>query len=321
MSNSAPEPAALTMDKPFPALTPAERYHFDVFGYVVIENVLSPAEVAQLREVVYRLRDECLAQDCLKRHGPKVNYAWIEKYHEKHDFLLNIVGADPIISAYMTHPRLVGMAEEIIGAQARIVEGNAHINSRRPGELPTPPAAWGLHRGIDIPFGTHVRQGLQHCSFVKTLTTLVDLGPDDGGTVCIPGSHKIDLPADEIIAAAAKDPRLVHQMVAPAGSTMLFSETLIHGTGIVRSSNERCIIICGYATRMFLEWDDGDGNYGADFHRAVPEPMRILFNGYRHWTRGTRYRRLNDARDERQFELGTWNERAVVPYDRLASTV
>src|SRR5262245_5609439 len=107
ISNNAPEPPALTLDKPFPALTPAERYHFDVFGYVVIENVLSPSEIAQLRAAVYRLRDECLSRGCRTRHGPKVNYAWIERYHENHDFMLNIVGADPIISAYMTHPRLV----------------------------------------------------------------------------------------------------------------------------------------------------------------------------------------------------------------------
>ena len=34
----------------------------------------------------------------------------------------------------------------------------------------------------------HTDEGLFHYSFVKTLTNLTDLGPDDGGTVVIAGS-------------------------------------------------------------------------------------------------------------------------------------
>ena len=28
--------------RPFPALTPAQRYHLDVYGYIVVENTLAP---------------------------------------------------------------------------------------------------------------------------------------------------------------------------------------------------------------------------------------------------------------------------------------
>ena len=30
--------------RPFPALTPAQRYHLDVYGYVVVENTLTGDE-------------------------------------------------------------------------------------------------------------------------------------------------------------------------------------------------------------------------------------------------------------------------------------
>jgi hypothetical protein len=67
-----------------------------------------------------------------------------------------------------------------------------------------------------------VSRDLIHCNFVKTLTNLTELGPEDGGTVVIAGSHRMPLPPADLIALAEADPSLVHQIVAPAGSTLLF---------------------------------------------------------------------------------------------------
>ena len=39
-------------NRPFPALTPAQRYHFDVFGYVVIEHTLTPDETSVVLEAL-----------------------------------------------------------------------------------------------------------------------------------------------------------------------------------------------------------------------------------------------------------------------------
>ena len=50
-----------TFQRPFPALTPAERYCLDVYGYVVIEQVLGEEEIQRLHDAVCRLRDELLA--------------------------------------------------------------------------------------------------------------------------------------------------------------------------------------------------------------------------------------------------------------------
>lgn len=106
---------------------------------------------------------------------------------------------------------------------------------------------------FDAPDGGHTKQGLFHCSFVKTLTNLTELGPDDGGTVVVAGSHKLDLPVEEMVACAYADPSLIHLVVAPAGSTLLFAETLVHATGRIRSERERAIIVCD-GTRLFPYW-------------------------------------------------------------------
>jgi hypothetical protein len=300
-----------TFERPFPALTPAQRYHLEVMGYVVVENTLSPDEVGTIKEALYKLDRELAQLDDPSGKGARVRDAYIVTNKPHHHFIGNIIEADPAISAYGTHPRLVAMAEELIGGESRIVEFNAHINSRDPQWDPDAEERYGFHSGTDVPFATHVQNGLLHCNFVKTLTNLTDLGPDDGGTMVVVGSHKVDVPRPDLIELAYQDRSLIHQVVAPAGSTLLFSETLIHATGQVRSDNERVIIITGYCPRMFPYWDRGE--LSEEFKDQVPEQLETLIHGRAHWNRASRYRTLAEPVDERPFALGHWSERPPTP--------
>lgn len=304
-------PGAPTFDRPFPALTPAQRYRFEVNGYTIVENTLDAGEVGRLRDALYRLRGSIQALPQRGPGGPRSGGAYFLTDRDHHHFMANILEADPQITAYATHPRLVGMAEEIMGCEARITEMNAHINSREPGKPLDPRPKYGFHRGADVPFFGHTQHGLFHCAFVKTLTNLTDLGPDDGGTVVIAGSHKIALPPEQLVQVAYEDPSLIHQVVAPAGSTLLFAETLIHATGQVRSDRERVILIAGYGPTLFPYWDDG--RLSPAFDEQIPPQLRPLFQGREHWTRGPRYRRLTDPVDARVFSLGAWDQRPPPP--------
>ena len=296
-----------TFERPFPALTPAHRYHLDAFGYVVVQDALTVEEVKKLKQALYSLRNELTQLPDPSPAGPRVRGAYLLKRETYHHFMAHIVEVDPAVTAYATHPRMVSMAEELIGGEARIVEMNAHINNRIPQEDLNASPTYGFHRGTDIPFGTHTQNGLFHCNFVKTLTNLTDLGPDDGGTVVVAGSHKIDAPTEDIAAAAYQDRSLIHQVVAPAGSTLLFSETLVHATGQIRSNNERVIIITGYGSTLFPYWDRG--TLSNAFKKKIPPQLETLFHGKTHWTRGPRYRKLSDPKDDRVFAMGEWNQR------------
>ena len=298
-----------TFQRPFPALTPAQRYHLDVFGYVIIENTLNGEEVDRIKEAIYSLRHQLKGLDYSSEEVPRVREAYFQKIDSHHHYLCNIIGSHPDITAYATHPRLVSMAEELIGGEARIVEMNAHINSREPDQDLNFEPRYGFHRGTDIPFASHEKNGLYHCNFVKTLTNLIDLGPDDGGTVVIAGSHKIDVPTEEVIELAYHDRSLIHQVIAPAGSTLLFSETLIHATGQLRSDVERAIIITGYGSTLFPYWEKGV--FSEEFKEQIPEQLEVLFHGKEHWTRGPLYRKLSEGADDRVFDLGNWADRPV----------
>lgn len=293
-----------SFERPFPALTPAQRYSLDVFGYVVIPNVLSRDECGLVRDALQKLKSDLRQAGEGTKKDTGSAYFVFNKPH--HVYMGSLLAVAPPITAYATHPRIVGFAEELIGGEARLVEFNAHINSRRPNVEIDPSPKFEFHRGTDVPYGSHIKNGLYHCKFVKTLTNLTDLGPDDGGTVVVAGSHKLDLPDEEIIECAYADRSLIHQVVAPAGSTLLFNETLIHATGQIRSDNERTIIIGGFGAAM-LPWWDRD-HLSESLSAKVPLHLRTLIFGKAHWTRGERYRSLKDPVDPRIFTLadGWW---------------
>ncbi|MEZ4866216.1 MAG: phytanoyl-CoA dioxygenase family protein [Caldilineaceae bacterium] len=277
--------------RPFPALTSAQRYHLDVNGYVVVENTLTTAEVTRLREALQQLKRDLIATG--DPEHAVVRGCRFSHYEPHHVHFAHILEADPAILDYLTHPRLVAMAEELVGGAVRLEESEAIINSRAPSYDPNAPVRYGFHTGTRAEFGTYTENGLFHCNFVKTLTNLTDLGPDDGGTVVIAGSHKIRAPQQQVIACAYEDPSLIHQVIAPAGSTLLFAESLIHATGQLRSDQERVIIIGGYTPPMFRAWPGQEPSQA--FIDSLPEVYKPLIGATDSWHWQQRYRTLEMA--------------------------
>ena len=116
------------------------------------------------------------------------------------------------------------------------------------------------------------------------------MGPDDGGTTVIAGSHKIRCRREDIIACAYEDPSLIHQVVAPAGSTLLFGEALIHATGQICSDRERVIVIGGYTPPMFQAWNGQEPS--AAFIEQTPEHLKALISGGDKWRWQPQHRSL-----------------------------
>lgn len=254
---------------PFPALTPTQRLHIDIYGYVIIENLLKQSDIATLKDTLYGIEDDFRRTNELP--GPTCfNISTTEEFFR----IDNLPHLAPCFFDYISHPHIVGMAEEIIGGPARLEQSDAHI--RRP--IPGKNRPLGFHRTINSAYN-HYSQGLYHYSFVKALTNLTDLGPDDGGTTVIAGTHKvpIDVPDETIINAALDDPSLIHQVLAPAGSTLLFFESLIHSAGNIKSDKDRLLILGGYSPTMFQTWNGYD--HDPDFVKTLSDKHRALLTG------------------------------------------
>ena len=99
------------------------------------------------------------------------------------DGLQNLSQLGGFVTGYAAHPKLVAMASELLGGEARLMQEDAIINRRpAPGAEEFVP---GWHRGADVPFAAHTSRGsgLMHVNFIKALTNLTPLGPGDGGTL------------------------------------------------------------------------------------------------------------------------------------------
>ncbi len=254
---------------PFPALTPAQRLHIDIHGYVIIKNLLTQSEIDTLKDTLYGIED-----DFRRTNELPSPYSWNISTTEEFFRVDNLPHLAPCFFDYISHPYILGMAEEIIGGPARLEQSDAHI--RRPVADKNRPI--GFHRTINSAYN-HNDKGLYHYSFIKALTNLTDLGPDDGGTTVIPGTHKIpiDIPDEEIINAAMDDPSFIQQVEAPAGSTLLFFESLIHSAGNIKSDQDRLLILGGYAPTMFQTWKGYDPD--PDFVKTLSDKHRALLTG------------------------------------------
>ena len=274
---TASAPRAGSTEAPPPRLSPAQRLHLDVYGYVLLENVLTADEVAAMKAALYRLNAE-----------PDLDAHRVYSHRRGSQYALfgHLVEYDPALLHYAAHPRLVPLVEDIVGGSVRLEESEAIINRRDPAAdlaalgvrryNPT-----GFHTGTRHGWGTWEEHGHFHCLFVKTLAYLTDVGPDDGGTTLIPGSHRLSLPQEEVIAAAMADDRLIHQVEATAGSVLLFPESLVHSTTAIRSDKERVILVSGYTPPMLREWPGNE--ISADFVETLPEHLRPLISGSESW--------------------------------------
>jgi hypothetical protein len=246
--------------RPFPALTPGQRLHLEVHGYVVVESVFSADECEEMKRDLYAIEEAFKATGDLPNGMDPNQFSWFTATEEDFFRVDNIPHLCESFYKYVTHPRLLAMMEEITGVEVRLEQSDAHIRRPTHGGKPTKGRhRYGLHGGQRGYMGRafeHTDKGLFHYSFVKTLTNLTDLGPDDGGTVVIAGSHKIDSTVDpsEIIEAAMENPSLIHHVVAPAGSVLVFYEATMHASGIIDSDKDRLLMISGYTPANMGTW-------------------------------------------------------------------
>jgi len=253
--------------------TVEQRLRLDIQGYVVIERFLTQAQTTELRAELYA----CEAR--FRRDGTTpAAPAFLSSSSPDNFRVDNLPHLMPCFHTYLSNPRVLGRVEEMVGHEVRLEQSDAHI--RRPVEAT--PDRHGFHRHSRLGLGAVERNGLYHFPFVKALTNLSDLGPDDGGTAVIAGSHKLPGHLNQVlIEAAARDPSLIHHVVAPAGSTLFFYESLIHSSGLNRSGKDRPLVLGGYTPTLFQP-QHGE-NPDPAFLATLSQEHRDLYSGARAW--------------------------------------
>ena len=212
-----------------------ERYLFDLQGFLLVEDVLEPADVRELNEQLDTL-------DLWNQ--PRGQDAPLD-YETFDEFFFHVspphCWGKPFLDV-MGHPRMTGYLREILGPEFRYDHGQAMFMRKGSGSLElhgggTPCDPVGFYRVAD---------GAIHCGLTVISYALCDVGPGDGGFVVVPGSHKSGFPRPEGLLDPEACRPLLRQVPQRAGSAVIFTEALTHGTLPWTASHERRALLYRY---------------------------------------------------------------------------
>ncbi len=138
-------------------------------------------------------------------------------------------------------------------------------------------AALNFHGGgtpYDPPEYYHYRNGRMYNGLTVVAWNLVDSGDSYGGFVRVPGSHKSNYPCPVEILEAHEGADCVVCPDAPAGSVVIFTEALTHGTAPWTAPHDR--------RSLLFKYSPSQQSWGASYAvppEAVPlsERQRRLF--------------------------------------------
>ena len=201
-------------------MTPERRYLFDVFGYLHLENALSPEELAACQEATERYLNT--PEDQLP---PGFG---VDRQRYLHGFAF-----DKCLEALTRHPSTWPIVRELTNDRPRLISGTLQVN--RPGET----SVGGLHCAREgfgwesTRYETH--HGSIYCDDIIVFPYMDDVHPGDGGLIVLPGSHKAAFPRPEglfnngVMHTVDDLPPGVVNVTPKAGDIVVTSELMTHG--------------------------------------------------------------------------------------------
>lgn len=210
-------------------MTEYEKFVFDLKGFIVIPSVLGQDEIQAVSEHTDRLAKE---PDSLPEHerAPMAGAA---------EFLID-------------HPRVMGILQEVIDADAARIRLESIFVSRRStsdSKDPWTPHAGGtnLHPSMSYRFHNNRIYG----GMTRVVWELNEVVKGKGGTCLVPGSHKANVASAQCgnwpEAADDPDSGVWETYGCPPGSLVVFSEGVRHTAARwTHEGNARNAILIAY---------------------------------------------------------------------------
>jgi len=229
-------------------MTPEEKFLFDLNGYLVIKNVLTPQELSELNSIA----DEKCAGNSTFRTGRVSHWG-------------------PPYQALIDHPTVLPYLLTLIDSKFRLDHDYCIFMSQ--GD-----PSQNLHGGEGHE-GDHwyrYRDGQMLNGLCVVTFFLAPAGPGDGGFVCVPGTHKSHfvnaIPRD--IMRQERDAPYVVQPIVEAGDALFFTEALVHGTRGWTATHQRRALLYKYSPG-YSAWSNK--YYSLDeFESLTDQQKRIL---------------------------------------------
>jgi len=245
--------------------TALEEYLFDLRGYLCLKNAIDRDHVEKLNGLL----------DTYLDLEPGAWRGWVYRHAERGPtrHLHNLFEIGEPFEQLIDHSSWLAHLNRFIGNDGLFIdESFADIRSQG--------AATRIHSGahkrrIRTQFRYHDNQF--RCGQINILLALTDIGPGDGATMVIPGSHKSNLlhPVFEEGADSLDDVVGASEVPLQAGDAAFFVDCMAHGSARRINPGERRVLIIRYGPH----W--GNDRYGFQpspelIARLTPERRKII---------------------------------------------
>jgi ectoine hydroxylase-related dioxygenase (phytanoyl-CoA dioxygenase family) len=256
-------------------------YLFDLQGYLILRGAIAPDDLREMNQWV---------DDHWAYVEHPTNQHWIG-HVETHSYsqddganFQNIIEAGPVFERLIDHPAWTPLARRYINPVNGISIHENFLNVRGPG------GHLYIHCGGHAPlcyltFRQH-NTGEWMVGQINVIMALTDIGPGDGPTVLVPGSHKstevhprLEVKGKGVVAIndgqAAGTALGMQEMYLKAGDVLFFTDALTHGSAERTNPGHRRVVIYRYSprfirTRFNYAWSEGL------LKRLTPEQRQII---------------------------------------------
>jgi hypothetical protein len=250
-------------------------YLFDLRGYAILKKAVEPDLIGDLNAALDGFPD-------LPYMGWHGNVQRLDNNGLAGVELQNIVEAGEPFEKLIDHPSWINRLGRYCGEKDTYVEGlfidECFASVRRSG------GAFPIHSGghnAIVRNQYHFVNGHFRCGQVNILLALTDVGPGDGGTLVVPGSHKSNFDNPEppdtsnLSSAHGNLPEGILEVHLEKGDALLFVDAIMHGASARTNPGERRVVIYRYgpswgATRHGFRYSEGL------LERLTPERRKIL---------------------------------------------
>ncbi len=257
-------------NEPCATVSEMDKYLFDLRGYLVIKQAIDPAHLQALNAALDAI-------PAMKK-GQWYGYVHCHSFGTKDGINLQQIyeGGEPF-EQLVDHPAWIETIKTFVGGQKTFDANHGPLfidecfaNIRGPGE------AIGLHSGghkLTKRTQYLFRNGDFACGQVNCLMALTPMGPGDGATMVIPGSHKANFPHPQAGGHTIEKGGSVDtiegavEVNLEAGDVVLFVDAISHGSARRTNPGNRRTLVYRYGP----SW--GFFRHG---YRPSPELLRRL---------------------------------------------
>lgn len=251
---------------PVVPMTDAQKYVFDLKGWICLPGLFDEEQLDRIRQhqMDFLYRRDSLPPEERDNHG----------------------GPSQVL---LDHPAVVGALNEILSHRPLATEDcygfrydHTYTSHRKAGHDNFRPHGGGAY--FSFCGNSHIYQmlpGQVHSGLTRVVWELNEVGPGDGGTMFLTGSHKAAFPRPEEISG--RESSLWETYTCPPGSAVIFTEALCHtGTRWTNETRDRLSLFTCYNT-VNAKW--GKGCPAPEVIAALPPKRQTLFRGVWHGMR------------------------------------